>query len=135
MLEYEYVYSNWFGDIREYKHFLQSLLRNVCGRNLFSCRHFETSSDLLLKTSLLFGYMSIANFLWRHKEHWFVIFPYGAAVLIIPTLILVFPFLLSLFSKYNWRDLYCSNSSRFEMIVCGYIFLLFKLTFDKASVL
>ena len=52
MLEYENVYFNSFKDIKEYKYFLQSLLLNVCNRNLISCQHFETSSDLLLKSSL-----------------------------------------------------------------------------------
>ena len=64
--------------------------------------------------------MSIANFSWRYKEYHFVMFVYGAAVRIIPTLILVSPFLFSSFFKHNWRELYCSNSSRYEMIECGY---------------
>ena len=83
MLEYESVHFNWFEDIREYRYFLQSLLWIVCNRNLFSCWHFETSSHLLFKSSLWFGYMSIANFSWRYKEHLFVMFVYGAAVGII----------------------------------------------------
>ena len=83
MLEYGNVYFNWLEDIREYKCFLQSLLLNVYNRNLFSCRHFETSFDLLFKSSHWFGYISIANFSWRHKEHRFAMFVYGGAVLII----------------------------------------------------
>ena len=39
-----------------------------------------------------------------------------------PTLMLLFPFLFSFFSKHIWRELYCLNSSRYEMIGCGYIF-------------
>ena len=72
MLEYGNVCFNWLEDIREYKYFLPLLLLNVCNRNLFSCRHFETSSDLLFNISLWFGYMSMANFLWRHKDNRFV---------------------------------------------------------------
>ena len=74
MLEYENVYINRFKDIREYKYFLQSLLLNVCNRYLFSCQSFETSSDLLFKSSLRFGHMNITNFSWRYKEHRFVTF-------------------------------------------------------------
>ena len=70
---------------------------------------------------------------------------------------LVFPFLLSLFSKHNWRtqlegerererekerkrerererELYCSNSSCFKIIVVVIISLLFKLTLCKAKI-
>ena len=64
MFEYENVYFNWFEDIRGYKYFLQSLQLNVCSRNLFLCRYFETSSDLFFRRSLWFGYMSIANYWW-----------------------------------------------------------------------
>ena len=121
MLEYGNIYFNWLEDISKYNYFLQSLLLNVCNGNLFSCQHFEISSDLLFKSSLWFGYMSMANFSWRHKEHCFVVFVYGGAVWIIShTNMLVFPFLFSLFSKHNWRKLCCLNSSHFEMIGCGY---------------
>ena len=80
MFEYENVYFNWFEDIREHKYFLQSLLLNVCSGNFFSCRHFETSSDIFFRSSLWFEYMSIANFSWRHR---FVVFVYGTSVRII----------------------------------------------------
>ena len=43
MYIYMYIY------IYIYIYFLQSFLLNVGNRNLFSCRHFETSSDLLFK--------------------------------------------------------------------------------------
>ena len=76
-------FFNWFADIREYKYFLQSLLLNVSSRNKFSCWNFKTNYNPLLKSSLWFGYISIANFSWRHKEHHFVMFAYGAAVQII----------------------------------------------------
>ena len=76
-------FFNWFADIKEYKYFLQSLLLNVCSRNKFSCWNFKTNYNPLLKSSLWFGYISIANFSWRHKEHHFVMFAYGAAVQII----------------------------------------------------
>ena len=91
MLKYENVYFNWFEDIREYKYFFQSLLLNVRNRNLFSCRHFKTSSDLLFRSSLWFGYMSIANFSWRHKEHHFVILCMVQQFELFATLMLVFP--------------------------------------------
>ena len=121
MLEYVNVYFNWLKDIREYKYILQSLLLNVCNTNLFSCRHFETSSDLLFKSSLWFGYMSIANFSWRHKNITFLCLCMVEHFELFPTLILVFPFLFSLFSKHNnCREFCCSNSFRFEMIGCGY---------------
>ena len=47
MLEYENAHFDWFEKIKEFKYFLQSLLLNFCSRILFSCRRFETSSDLL----------------------------------------------------------------------------------------
>ena len=84
MLECGNFCFNWLDDISQHKYFFQSLLLNVCNRNLFSCQHFETSFDLLFKSSFWFGYMSMTNFSWRHKERHFVMFVYGAAVQIIP---------------------------------------------------
>ena len=117
MLEYGNVYFNWLEDIREYKYFLQSLLLNVCNRNLFSCQHFETSSDLLFKSSLWFGYMSRLTSCGDINNITLLCLCMVEQFELFPTLMLVFPFLFSLFSKHNWRELCCSNSFRFEMIV------------------
>ena len=120
VLEYGNIYFNWLADIREYKYFLQLLLLNICNRNLFLSLHFETSFDLLFKSSFLFGCMSMANFSRKHKEHCFLMFGYGGAVQIISHTNVGVSFLLSLFSKHNWRELCCSNNSPFKMIGCDY---------------
>ena len=119
-LEYGNVYFNWLEDIREYKYFLQSLLLNVCNRNLFSYRYFETSSDLCLRVhSDLYTYVWLTS---REdiKNIALICLCMVEQFELFPTLMLVFPFLFSLFSKHNWRELCCSNSSRFEMIGCDY---------------
>ena len=68
--------------IRGHHYSFQSLLLNVCNRNLFSCWHFETSSDVLFKSLLWFGYRVTTNFSWRHKKRCFM-FVYGAAAWLI----------------------------------------------------
>ena len=130
MLEYENVYFRWLEDIRQYKYFLQSLLTNVCNRNLFSRRHFETSSDILFKSSFWFGYMSMANFSWRHIEHRFVCFCMMEQFELFSALMLVFPF-----------SLYFPNITGIVRIVLVskwlgvvIISLLFKLTLCMAKI-
>ena len=121
MLEYENVYFNWLEDLRAYKYFLQSLLLSNWNRNFFSCRHLETSSDLLFERSLWFGYKSMGVWLTSRgyiKNIALLCLCMMEQFELFPTLMLVFPFLFSLFSKHNWRELCCSNSSRFEMIEC-----------------
>ena len=119
MLENENIYFNWFKDIGEYKYFLQSLLLIICNRNLFSYQHFETSPDLLFKSSLWFGRMRIANFSWEHKKHRSNMFVYSAAVQIIcqTNVDVSFFVLFFSFSKHNWREFYYSNSSCFDLRV------------------
>ena len=70
----------------------------------------------------------MTNFSWRHKERHFVMFVYGGAVQIIPHANVGVSFFGSLFSKNNWRKLYCSNRSHFKIIVVVTIYFLFKLT-------
>ena len=47
-------------------------------QNLFSCLHFEISSDLLFKVWSLFA-MMISNFSAKHKLHLLVVFGYSLA--------------------------------------------------------
>lgn len=47
--------------------------------NLFSCRHVETSSDLLLQKSIGLGYEITFKLAWSLHEHRFVILESGFA--------------------------------------------------------
>ena len=132
MFEYVNVYFNWLDDIREYKYFLQSLLLNICNRNL--CWHFETSSDLLFKSSHWFVYMSMANFSWRHKEHRFM-FVYGGAVWIIFHINVGVSFFCFLYFP-NITGESCAVQIVLILKWLGVIIisLLFKLTLCKAKI-
>ena len=57
--------------------------RNFANINLFSCRHFEISSDLLFSKLSSSGKVIMAIFSCRHNMHLFVMLVYvGALVLI-----------------------------------------------------
>ena len=137
MLGYGIAYFNWLEDIREYKYFLQSLLLNVFNRNLFSCQQFETSSDLLFKTSLWLGYMNMANFLWKLKEHCLLCLLCLCMVEqfeLFPTLMLVFPFFSLYFPNVTGESCAVRIVLVLKWLGAVIISLRFKLTLCKANI-
>ena len=90
--------------------------------------------NLLFKCSLWFGYRSIANFSWSHKEHCFVLFCFCIKQKFFPTLILVFLFLFSLFSNITRKSWTVQIVFVSKLLGAVIISLLFKLSLCQAKI-
>ena len=116
MLEYGNVYFNWLEDIRKYKYFLQSSLLKVSNRNLFSYHTLKLAPTFCLRV-----HSDLDTWVWLTsrgdiKNIALLCLCIMEQFELFPTLTLEFPFLFSLFSKHNWKELCFSNSFRFESL-------------------